>query len=166
MATTHDQVFNPVTGAQLTHEDLPWNGHRTKYKPVPEDLRTNVLDPMGAFVAGRQQLRAKFAAGAPGTFRVPVYDGTRRYDIVGKADAPRPVTINGVERSLLLVTGHIEPLFGFTREGEERMRNIESKIYFTPDTRLIPVQMIASGELFSSVMNLVADVISRRLARP
>ena len=88
---------------------------------------------------------------------MPIYDGSRRYDIVGKADTVRAVSIGGAEKPLLPVTGKLEPVFGFSAKSEERMRDIDGKIYFTPDGKFVPVQIIVSGELFTAVMNLAAD---------
>lgn len=161
-ATTTSKVFNPTTGAPIADEDLPWNKDgRAKKKPVPDDMRTNVFDPMAAFVAAREQLVTKgvldTAQKAPKNFRVPIYDGSRRYDIVGKADPVRTVSINGEDKQLLPVTGKLEPVFGFSTKSEERMRGIDGKIYFTPDGKFVPVQIIVSGEVFTAVMNLAAD---------
>lgn len=161
-ASTTSKVFNPATGAAIADEDLPWNKDgRAKRKPVPDDLRTNVFDPMAAFVAAREQLIAKGVLDpsqkAPKNFRVPIYDGSRRYDIIGKADPVRTVSINGEDKQLLPVTGKLEPVFGFSAKSEERMRGIDGKIYFTPDGKFVPVQIIVSGEVFTAVMNLAAD---------
>ncbi len=160
-ASTTSKLFNPTTGAAIAAEDLPWNKEgRSKKKPVPGDLRTNVFDPMAAFVAAREQLIAKGVltpSATPKNFRVPIYDGSRRYDIIGKADPVRAVSINGEEKELLPVTGKLEPVFGFNAKSEERMRGVDGKIYFTPDGKFVPVQIIVSGELFTAVMNLAAD---------
>lgn len=161
-ASTTSKVFNPTTGAAIADEDLPWNKDgRGKKTPVPDDLRTNVFDPMAAFVAAREQLIVKgvldAAQKAPKNFRVPIYDGSRRYDIIGKADPVRAVSISGEDKQLLPVTGKLEPVFGFNAKSEERMRGVDGKIYFTPDGKFVPVQIIVSGELFTAVMNLVAD---------
>jgi hypothetical protein len=160
-ATTSARVFNPTTGATVPDEDVPWHEKRASRKPVPDDLRTNVFDPMAAFIAAREQLVAQGvlanAQGAVKSFRVPVFDGSRRYDIVGKTEPVRGVSINGTERQLLPVTGRLEPVFGFSAKSEERMRAVDGKIFFTPDGKFTPVQVIVSGELFTSVMNLTAD---------
>ncbi|MBX7199741.1 MAG: DUF3108 domain-containing protein [Rhodospirillaceae bacterium] len=159
-ATTASRVYNPLTGATIADEDLPWNRDGRKRKPVPDDMRTNVFDPMAAFVAAREQLIAKGVltpSVALKNFRVPIYDGSRRYDIVGKAEPVRAVSINGEEKQLLPVTGKLEPVFGFNPKSEERMRNIDGKIYFSPDGKFVPAQIIVSGEVFTSVMNLAAD---------
>jgi len=155
-ATTKERVFNPATGEDVKREDMPWNNRRT-LKPVPADMRTNVFDPMAAFIAGRQQLMAQGGMEPGKTFRVPIYDGSRRYDVVGKTGAVRTVTINGKEQLLLPVTTKIEPVFGFTRDSEEGMRSAEGKIYFTPDERFIPVQVVAGNDMFTGVLNLAAD---------
>ncbi len=160
-AAATSKTYNPITGAPIADEDLPWNRDgRGRKKPVPDGLRTDVFDPMAAFVAAREQLLAKGVLNAPGaakTFRVPIYDGSRRYDIVGKADAVRAVSIDGAEKQLLPVTGKLEPVFGFNPKSEERMRGVDGKIYFTPDGKFVPVQIIVSGEVFTAVMNLAAD---------
>jgi hypothetical protein len=162
LASAEDRVFNPVTGAPLTHEDLPWNGKHSKHPPVPANLRTNVYDPMAAFLAGRELLRA--GGMAPKSFRLPIYDGTRRYDIVGKTQPVRTVNIGGKDQELLPVVGKLEPVFGFSEEAKERLAKIDAKLYFTPDKRFLPVQGVISAELFSAVMNLTADCRSEPTA--
>lgn len=157
-ASVAERMFNPLTGEAIKREDMPWNKRREKLKPVPSEMRKNALDPMAAFVAARSQLMAQgLTSTAPKTFRVPIYDGTRRYDLVGKTSPVRVVSINGVERRLLPVTAKIVPVFGFNRESEERMQESEGKFLFTPDERFIPVQLIVGNDMFTSVMNLAAD---------
>ena len=157
-ANVSERLFNPLTGEVLKREDMPWNTRREKLKPVPMDMRRNALDPMAAFVAARGQIMSQgVTTSGPKTFRVPIYDGTRRYDLIGKTAPVRVISINGVERSLMPLTAKIEPVFGFNRESEERMRESEGKFLFTPDERFIPVQMIVGNDMFTSVMNLAAD---------
>ncbi len=154
-ASMEERIFNPATGDEIKREDLPWN-RRGKMAPVPEKMRTNVFDPMTAFLSGRQQVLA--ANGRPGaTFRIPIFDGNRRYDIVGKIAAVRSVTINGKTQNLLPVTTKLEPVFGFAPQSEEKMKDWEGKLYFTPDQRMLPVQIVAGGDAMSAVMNLAAD---------
>ncbi len=154
-ATTSERIFNPATGADMKREDLPWN-KRAKIPEVPEKMRTNVLDPMAAFLSARRQVIA--ANGASQTsFRIPIFDGTRRYDIVGKIAPVKAVTIDGKSQTLLPVTVKLEPVFGFLPQSEEKMKEWEGKLYFTTDQRMIPVQIIAGGDMMSAVMNLSAD---------
>lgn len=153
-----ERLFNPLTGAVLAREDMPWNNRREKQKPVPMDLRKNALDPMAAFIAARTQILAQGVTGStPKTFRVPIYDGTRRYDIVGRTAPARMITINNVERLLMPLTAKVEPVFGFNRQSMKRMEESEGKFLFTPDNRLIPVQLIVGSDMLTSVMNLTAD---------
>ncbi|MSO72980.1 MAG: DUF3108 domain-containing protein [Rhodospirillaceae bacterium] len=161
MAATSERLFNPNTGATLQPEDMPWNNNRRdrdSARQVPPDMRTNVLDPMAAFVAARGQIMAQGATSRGlKAFRVPVYDGRRRYDVIGKTGAVRAVTINGAERQLVPLTATIQPIFGFGQRSQERMKASEGKFLFTADDRFIPVQLTVSNEMISGVMNLTAD---------
>ena len=154
-AKMEERIFNPTTGEDVKREDLPWN-KRPKMADVPEKMRTNVFDPMTAFLSGRRQvMAANGQAGA--SFRVPVFDGSRRYDIVGKIGTVKSVSINGKEQNLLPVTAKLEPVFGFMPQSEAKMKDWEGKLYFTPDKRMVPVQIVAGSDAMSAVMNLAAD---------
>lgn len=162
LAKSEERFFNPATSAPIAREDLPWNDRGDRQKDVPADMRTNVLDPMAAFIAARGQLMAQVmnqgvAPNRPKNFRVPIFDGRRRYDIIGRAEAPRSVTISGMERQVVPVLAKLEPVFGFGRKSEERMKDSEGKFLFSSDARFIPVQLVISNEFLSGVMNLDAD---------
>lgn len=157
MAKSAESFFNPVTAAPIAREDLPWNDRGDRQRDVPADMRTNVLDPMAAFVAARGQIMAQGFAKGPRTFRVPIYDGRRRYDIVGKAEPPRAVTLNGEEHLMIPIVAKLEPIFGFGKKTTERMKDSEGKFLFTNDARFIPMQLVVSNEYLSGVMNLTAD---------
>jgi hypothetical protein len=155
LALAEERLFNPQTGEALTLEDLDWNRDRELPPPVPDDMRTGVFDPMAAFVAARAQIHH---AGRS-EFRVPIYDGRRRYDLVGEVEAPREFWIGGEDVELVPVTARVEPVFGFDKRRAETMQDSGGKILFSPDTRFIPVQVILQGSMFSSVMNLTADCV-------
>lgn len=158
--TTEERYVSKETGEELKYEDLPWNKNdrgRDRRKPVPENMRSNSLDPMAAFISARHQIMAQGATKAPVKFRIPVYDGQRRYDIVGTTDVARQVTINGQTHNVITVNTTLVPMAGFSERGEERMRESRGKILFTADDRFIPVQVMIQNELLSGVMNLTAD---------
>jgi hypothetical protein len=50
--------------------------------PLAEKFRSNAVDPVTAFERVRAALRAPRRS-AGGSFAVPVYDGARRFDILG-----------------------------------------------------------------------------------
>ena len=158
-AVTEERYFNPQTDAPIAREDLPWNdkGER-KEKPVPADLRRGVLDPMAAFIAARGQIMAQGLDGkAAKTFRVPIYDGRRRYDIIGRAEPARDVALGDTRRSVIPVIAKLEPVFGFSPRAQERMKESEGKFLFSNDARFIPLQLVVGNDLLSGVMNLTAD---------
>ncbi len=160
LTSTKERYIQRETGEELSYDELPWNKNdrgRDKKKPVPENQRTGAVDPMAAFIAARHQVMAQGADKAPVKFRVPVYDGQRRYDIVGTSSAPRGVTINDKQYNVITVNTTLVPIAGFSPRGEERMQESRGKILFTADDRFIPVQVTIENDLLSGVMNLTAD---------
>lgn len=160
LTSTQERYIQRETGEELSYDDLPWNKNdrgRDKKKPVPENQRSGAIDPMAAFIAARHQVMAQGAGKAPIKFRVPVYDGQRRYDIVGTTSAPRSVTINDKPYNVITVNTTLLPIAGFSERGEERMRESRGKILFTADDRFIPVQVTIENDLLSGVMNLKGD---------
>lgn len=156
LATAQRRAFDPITGEERKPEDTPWNKRRVQAKPVPEDKRMGVLDPMAAFISARQAIRE--SAGAPTTFRVPVYDGLRRYDIVGTTEAAKDVTISNVQRKLIGMKARMVPVFGFDDSGlRDRVDEGDGKILFSADDRVVPVQIMMGNSAGVAVMNLVAD---------
>ncbi len=158
--STQERYIERETGEELSYDELPWNKNdrgRDKKKPVPEDKRTGAMDPMAAFIAARHQVMAQGADKTPVKFRVPVYDGQRRYDIIGTTSAPRGVTINDKSYNVITVNTTLVPIAGFSPRGEERMQESRGKILFTADDRFIPVQVTIENDLITGVMNLTAD---------
>ena len=153
LARPIERTFNPLTGEDIALDDLDWNRGRKAPEPVPDDMRVGVYDPMAAFVAARGQI----VHHRENEFRIPIYDGRRRYDLVGRVEAPRLFWIGGEDVELVPVIAGIEPVFGFDRERTETMQDSGGKILFSPDDRFIPVQVILEGRAFTSVMNLTAD---------
>lgn len=153
LARSQERTFNPQTGEALSLSDLEWNRDRKVPKPVPSDMRTGVFDPISAFVAAR----GKIIHHRQNTFRIPIYDGRRRYDLVGRVEAPRLFWIRGQDVELVPVLASIEPVFGFDPQRKESIHNSSGKILFSPDDRFIPVQIMLEGRAFTSVMNLTAD---------
>ncbi len=158
-AVTEERYFNPETATPIAREDLPWfDKEDRRQKPVPADMRVGVLDPMAAFVAARSQILAQGIDGKTAKiFRVATYDGRRRYDVVGRAEPARMVEFNGQQRSVIPVIVKLEPVFGFGRKSQERMKDSEGKFLFSNDARFIPLQLVISNDMLSGVMNLAAD---------
>lgn len=153
LAQKQERTFNPQTGEAIAPEDLEWNTNREAPPPVPNNMRMGVFDPMAAFVAARGQV----VHHGRDQFRIPVYDGRRRYDLVGTVEQPRMFWIGGRDIELTPVIASVEPVFGFDRERTETMKESSGKVLFSPDHRFIPMQVVLEGRTFTSVMNLTAD---------
>ena len=159
-AVVAERLYNPLTGEDLSRDDMPWSNdsRRKEREPVPEKLRRDVLDPMGAFIAARRQIVAQGgASGALKSFRVPIYDGQRRYDIVGKTAPVRSAEINGKEVAVVPVSVVLEPVFGFNPRSRGRMTDIDYHLYFSADGRFILIQAMMASDMFAAVVNLDAD---------
>lgn len=153
LANPVERLFNPLTGKNLTYKELEWNRDREQPPPVPDEMRTGVFDPIAAFVAARGQIHHNRQR----DFRVPIYDGRRRYDLVGEVEAIRSFWIGGEDVDLIPVIARVDPVFGFDRERTETMQDSAGQLLFSSDGRFIPVQLILEGSTFTSVMNLTAD---------
>jgi hypothetical protein len=150
-AQAQEHLFRP-SGEPATPEELGWGRGNREARVMPEQHLINVLDPMSAFVAARQQVMK----GAR-SFRLPIFDGRRRYDVIGTVDAPRAVTINDVSRTLIPIRTRMEPVAGFRGRRLEMFTKGEGRIYLTTDGRAIPVQVMVGNEIATVVMNLMAD---------
>lgn len=148
-----ERLFNPQTGRDLKPEDMPWNNRRQKIPDVPDAVRAGAIDPMAAFVGARRLILESGRR----EVRMPIYDGRRRYDIISTVGTPRMVTVRNVERMLTPVKTRLEPVYGFEPDGEDRMRESEGQLFFTADTRFLPVQVIMGNSMFSTAMNLIAE---------
>lgn len=99
----------------------------TSRKPqLPEPFRRNVIDPLGALAAIRQQMREH----PGGNFTVPAYDGARRFDI---AVHPLPKGADGT----VPLTLTLHPIAGFKGETSEDG---------DPDDAPRPVALTLSGD--------------------
>ena len=110
----------------------------TSRKPLlAEVFRKNAVDPLSALERIRGALRA---ATASGSFTIPVYDGARRFDIVGHL-VPRKGPSEGTLRAELM----LRPIAGFKGETsddgdpDDAPRKVE--LIVTDDTRVVPLSI-------------------------
>jgi hypothetical protein len=105
--------------------------------PLAEAFRKNSVDPLSALERIREGLRT---AGPGRRFTIPVYDGARRFDIVGEI-LPRNSSADGTLRAELT----LRPIAGFRGETSEdgdpdtAPRKIELTV--TDDARLLPLSI-------------------------
>jgi hypothetical protein len=105
--------------------------------PLAETFRKNSVDPLSALERIREALRA---ARPGGSFSIPVYDGARRFDIVGRI-LPKSNPADGTLRAELT----LRPIAGFRGETSEdgdpddAPRKVELTV--TDDARLLPLSI-------------------------
>jgi hypothetical protein len=110
----------------------------TSRKPLlAEAFRKNAVDPLSALERIRAALRA---SERDGSFKIPVYDGARRFDIVGRV-LPKTNPADGIIRAELT----LRPIAGFKGETSEdgdpddAPRKVELTV--TDDTRMVPLSI-------------------------
>ena len=105
--------------------------------PLVETFRKNSVDPLSALERIREALRT---AGPGRRFTIPVYDGARRFDIVGEIP-PRSNPADGTLRAELT----LRPIAGFRGETsddgdpDDAPRKVELTV--TDDARLLPLSI-------------------------
>jgi Protein of unknown function (DUF3108) len=109
----------------------------TSHKPpLEEAYRRNVADPLSALASIRHVLRV--TPPKPGRqFKIPVYDGSRRFDVAAKV-----VSVGG-EDNLVQVKLTLTPIAGFkggsSDDGDPDDAPRPVDIAFTNDAALVPV---------------------------
>ncbi len=131
-------------GMQFVARDAAMIAERTaddtsRKPPLAEKYRRSIVDPLSAL----ERVRAAVAAGkaAPDKdFVVPVYDGTRRFDIIGKI-LPKAEQTAGTLRLAL----NLRPIAGFKGEssddGDPENAPRPVALTLTDDTRLLPISV-------------------------
>ena len=115
-------------------------GDSSHEKILAEAFRKNVVDPLSAFERIRQALDAARRAHRD-RFRIPVYDGKRRFDVMGHVEP-------GGERGVMQVALVLRPIAGFKKahpgneDPEDAPRPVALRV--TDDARLVPLSMRVS----------------------
>lgn len=128
-------VHDGAVVAERTAEDT------SKKAPLAERYRRDIVDPLTALENVRYEVAAAARGTAPDTaFTVPVYDGTRRFDIVGQI-LPKPEQTPGTLRILL----NLRPIAGFKGQskvdGDPDNAPRPVAVTLTDDKRLLPISV-------------------------
>ncbi len=112
----------------------------TSRKPaLAEQYRRGIVDPLTALEAIRAAVAAREAA-PNGSFTIPVYDGTRRFDVIGRV-LPKGQQIPGELRIEL----SLRPIAGFKGEssddGDPDNAPRPVALVLSDDARLLPVSI-------------------------
>jgi hypothetical protein len=107
--------------------------------PLAEKFRSNTVDPVTAFNRVRGALRATPRA-SDGSFTIPVYDGARRFDILGHI-LPKKDASEGTIRAELT----LRPIAGFkgetSEDGDPDTAPRKVDLLLTDDARMMPLSI-------------------------
>ncbi len=124
---------------------------REKEKKVAEKYRTGVMDPLTALAEIFRRAGAHLKGG-PASFRLAVYDGRRRFDLVGEFRGRTRRTILRRGYDLYHVRVRARPIAGFKDSHKELWNDQAYDIYLSTDGALLPIQIMSIGN--GPVMNL------------
>jgi hypothetical protein len=99
-------IFAAKAGAVIAERGA---GDTSRKPPLAEEFRRNVLDPLSALTAIRRELRQ----GNRVAFSIPVYDGARRFDVVGRVLPKR------AGQPVLDLELTLKPIAGFKGEASD-----------------------------------------------
>jgi|SRR5215471_8942254 len=122
----------------------------TSQRPqLAEQFRKNVLDPLSALTAIRQELRR----GNRSSFTVPVYDGARRFDVIAKV-----LPMKGSNDPKLHLKLLLSPIAGFkgetSEDGDPESAPRPVDVAISDDARLLPLSMQVSVAYLPLVVEL------------
>ncbi len=159
-----DIRYEPGTANVTEWSDPPRLNDDDEERPdtVTDQAKGESLDPLTAFVEAVRQTGNGMRIGA-GDFRVQIFDGRRRYNVVGTPLGTTSLTVLGEKREVRHLRLNTEPVAGFN--GRQRMiwgeRAFEVFVLpsSTPDGEPTPVRIEADG--LGPVINLIAECPNR-----
>lgn len=154
----HQSLHYVTTGDGSTAERGP--ADTSTKPPLALQYRQNVVDPLAALAALRERLRQHLVV-ADASFKIPVYDDKRRFDVNGKFLGRETLTIDRATYQALHFHLLLTPIAGF-RSGAEEGEDIENKpreveLYLSDDARLVPLQLSLSVFYLPAVARLVGS---------
>jgi Protein of unknown function (DUF3108) len=129
-------LFTDRAGALVAERGPADTSHKP---PLAEGFRRNAVDPLTALERMREALRAQRQQ-REASFAVPVFDGARRFDILGRI-LPEKDADNGVLRVELT----LRPIAGFkgetSEDGDPDSAPRKVALTLTNDTRMMPLSI-------------------------
>ena len=129
---------------------------------VGEEARAGALDPLAAFTEAVRLAGQRLAAGN-GEFRLKVFDGRRRFDLVGTPLGMGNLNVLGQPRQVQRMRLRTEPVAGFNGRQQTLWNERVFEVFFvpsaTPDGEPVPVRIAADG--MGPVINLTAACTER-----
>ncbi|MGE5146323.1 MAG: DUF3108 domain-containing protein [Candidatus Eiseniibacteriota bacterium] len=125
--------FDPNSGAVAQQVTPP--RHKERVEPA---LRTGAVDPLTALLQARGAIRRSLLGGPPNVI-VPIYDGSKRYDLELMVLGHVRQTIGGTDWPLIHATARLKPIAGFRPRQLEHVQD-PAELYLSDDAYLLPVR--------------------------
>jgi hypothetical protein len=142
--------FVPRAGTVIAERGLGDTSHKP---PLAEKFRSDAVDPLSALERLRGVLRGPRHA-PDGSFSIPVYDGARRFDILGRI-LPKKDAGEGTLRAELT----LRPIAGFkgetSEDGDPDSAPRKVDLLVTDDGRMMPLSITVPVFFMPLVVQLV-----------
>lgn len=126
---------------KITEEIVEPPENPAKRLPVPAEVKNAATNPLSLILQMREKL-AETQDNKEPAFSLNVYDGRRATKVDFTIKDQQTINVNGQKQPVTEVELHRQPLAGFT---ESELADYDPKeptlrLYFTNDTRLIPIK--------------------------
>ncbi|MCW9034768.1 MAG: DUF3108 domain-containing protein [Rhodospirillales bacterium] len=122
---------------------------------VPPEMRKGTIDPISAVVEAIRRTKNHIENGASKNFTIPVYDGRRRFDVIGEVQETIQRTILFKPYKVIRLVLTPKTRAGFKKSHTELWSKYAFHIYLTTDGRYVPLQIDAVGP--GPIINLVKE---------
>lgn len=119
---------------------------------VTEEQLRGAFDPLTAFI---ETVRLGVTGRVGDDLRIPVFDGRRRFDAVGKIVGRERLDVLGSEQDVVRLRLKPVPVAGFKKDRESRWHDRVFDILITDDSRALPVMIY--GEGLGPRINLIGE---------
>lgn len=137
--------FDQKTGA-IAEDIRPPRG----YVRVKPEERRGALDPLTAALFMRPYIMKAVNERRFGTeWRVPVYDGSKRYDVITRLVGPDTRMVSGKRKPVYHLVARVIPVAGFKKDQIELLPKQRSHFYVGHDDFFVPVD-VSVGLKFGS----------------
>lgn len=134
--------------------DPPEN--RGKYPELEQENMQQTYDPVSAVILARRKIMnlTSFGSKEKHSFKIPVFDARRRFDVVINIEGMKTVEFEGEPRDFMHIQFFREPIAGFREKELKRMEDQEPVIDVYLNEDFIPVWGLGTARLGIATIKL------------
>lgn len=134
-------------------------------KPIPPEMRINVLDPLSIIPSIRRLMREGKVPDHPRFVTINIFDGRRRYDLEISIRGKGQHDIDRVKTHTIDLHLTYKALAGFREKYRVMWDNTPFTLYLSDDGRFRPLRLINDSFPIPTVITLIAECDSAEACR-